>query len=212
MKKVKLFLHIKKLPIVICFLLSVFSLKAQENAQYKKWEHNLYVGAGRPFFSDISMPEKPLTLKIGYGLNYYIKENISLMLGVSNYLSTENFGDTKIGGDDDWFEFVDIPLTAHYHIKEEKGTLSFGFGPVLSICSNKDSYYVDAEPSDYLNGQIKIKTFNLLLQPSIRYKYKHLIVGAEGNIGTIDMIKHYDGRIKGSKYIHSLVFTVGLSL
>ena len=202
----------KKLSIVICFLLSIISLKAQENAQYKKWEHNLYVGAGRPFFSDISMPDKPLTLKIGYGLNYFIKENISLMSGVSYYLSTENFGDSKPGADDDYFEFVDIPLTAHFHIKDERGSLSFGFGPVLSINTNKDTYYVDADPTDRLNGKTKIKTFNLLLQPSIRYKYKHLIIGAEGNIGTIDMIKHYDGRIKGSKYIHSLVFTVGLSL
>lgn len=204
----------KNLSVIICFLLSVFCLNAQEKekTQYRKWEHNIYVGAGRPFFSDKNMYDKPLTMKIGYGLNYYIKENISLMSGVSYYCSTENFGDSKLGADDDWFEFVDFPLTAHYHIKDESGSLSFGFGPVLSINTNKDTYYIDANPNDFLDGKQKIKTLNLLLQPSIRYKYKHLIVGAEGNIGTIDMNKHYNGRVNGSKYIHSIVFTIGFSL
>lgn len=204
----------KKLCLSIaCFIVALSSIMAQD-APYKKWENILYIGAGRPIFyiGGYKQPsDKPLTAKIGYGLNYYLNRNFSIGSGVNYYFSDEHVGDAPIGADEDYFEFVDIPFTAQYHCFDGVGTWSFGFGPVLSISTYQGSYYIDADPWDPRNDKAKIKKYNMFLQPTMSYKYKHLLIGVEGDISVNNMIKKYEFLHTKSRNLHNILLLLGFS-
>lgn len=202
----------KRLFLLLILSIACVSMMAQENndLNFKRWEHNIYVGIGRPFFSEqnFNFDDIPLTGKIGYGLNYYLTSRHSLQTGVSYYFSAEHVFDSSDGGNDEFYEFLDIPLLYQYHVQDNKNIISFGIGPVLSFVMNDQDLYIDAIPITIKDVS---RRFNLLVQPSVRFKHKHFIIGLEGNIGLLNMNKPKEGWTIQDKYIHSIILTSGVS-
>jgi hypothetical protein len=197
----------KRKLITLAFLLISLSIAAQDE-RVKKWEHFVYVGAG-VFIENAQQHEKGFSAKIGYGLSYRFAPVFSVMAGVAYHtLGINLFEDAKEGADDDFFEFIDIPLVAQYRLPCRTGQWMLGLGPVLSIATRRDHYYVDADPTDPLNGKAKIKPIGIGLQPSTMYQWKHLRAGVEADIGLRDMRISYGHRL-GSLHLHDVNFVLG---
>lgn len=178
-------------------------------SQDRKWEHNIYVAGGLLIDREWGESETGVSMKLGYGLNYYFSEHWSLMPGIDIRRDAENFfSSAKDGADSDDFVFLDIPVLAQYHIDR----WSFGLGPVFSFCVSNDTYYVDHDPNSELNGKNKIKDFYLGLQPSIKYQIgRHFCVGIDGQIGLHDVRKSYGFETQTTnKYLHNIVATIGV--
>ena len=178
-------------------------------SQDRKWEHNIYVAGGLLIDREWGESETGVSMKLGYGLNYYFSEHWSLMPGIDIRRDAENFlSSDKDGADSDDFVFLDIPVLAQYHVDR----WTFGLGPVFSFCVSNDTYYVDHDPNSELNGKNKIKDFYLGLQPSVKYRIgKHFLVGIDGQIGLHDVRKSYGFETQTTnKYLHNIVATIGV--
>lgn len=180
-------------------------------SQDRKWEHNIYVAGGLLIDREWGESETGVSMKLGYGLNYYFSEHWSLMPGIDIRRDAENFfSSAKDGADSDDFVFLDIPVLAQYHIDR----WSFGLGPVFSFCVSNDSYYIDSPNSPYsaLDGKEKIKSFYVGLQPSVKYRLsRYFLLGIDGQFGLQDVNKSYDLNIPiGHKYLHNIVATFGV--
>ena len=178
-------------------------------SQDRKWEHNIYVAGGLLIDREWGESETGVSMKLGYGLNYYFSEHWSLMPGIDIRRDAENFfSSAKDGADSDDFVFLDIPVLAQYHIDR----WSFGLGPVFSFCVSNDTYYVDHDPNSELNGKNKIKNFYFGLQPSIKYQIgRHFRIGIDGQIGLHDVRKSYGFETQTTnKYLHNIVATIGV--
>ena len=178
-------------------------------SQDRKWEHNIYVAGGLLIDREWGESETGVSMKLGYGLNYYFSEHWSLMPGIDIRRDAENFfSSAKDGADSDDFVFLDIPVLAQYHVDR----WTFGLGPVFSFCVSNDTYYVDHDPNSELNGKNKIKNFYLGLQPSVKYWIgKHFLVGIDGQIGLQDVRKSYGIEANTTnKYLHNIVATIGV--
>ena len=91
-----------------------------------------------------------------------------------------------VGNDPDGMSLADVFVTARYHFESDGTRMVVGLGPALSIMTSADTYYVDADPSDPLDGKEKFKRYDLGLQPSITFlRGKHFQWGFEGSIGRI---------------------------
>ncbi len=153
--------------------------------------------------------ETGVSMKLGYGLNYYFSEHWSLMPGIDIRQDAENFfSSAKDGAAFDDFVFLDVPVLAQYHVDR----WAFGLGPVFSFCVSNDTYYVDHDPNSELNGKNKIKNFYLGLQPSIKYQIgRHFRIGIDGQIGLHDVRKSYGFETQTTnKYLHNIVATIGV--
>lgn len=178
-------------------------------SQDRKWEHNIYVAGGLLIDREWGESETGVSMKLGYGLNYYFSEHWSLMPGIDIRRDAENFfSSAKDGADSDDFVFLDVPVLAQYHVDR----WTFGLGPVFSFCVLNDTYYVDHDPNSELNGKNKIKDFYLGLQPSVKYRIgKHFLVGIDGQIGLHDVRKSYGFETQTTnKYLHNIVATIGV--
>jgi hypothetical protein len=178
-------------------------------SQDRKWEHNIYVAGGLLIDREWGESETGVSMKLGYGLNYYFSEHWSLMPGIDIRRDAENFfSSAKDGAASDDFVFLDIPVLAQYHVDR----WTFGLGPVFSFCVSNDTYYVDHDPNSELNGKNKIKDFYLGLQPSVKYRIgKHFLVGIDGQIGLHDVRKSYGFETQTTnKYLHNIVATIGV--
>ena len=178
-------------------------------SQNRKWEHNIYVAGGLLIDREWGESETGVSMKLGYGLNYYFSEHWSMMPGIDIRQDAENFfSSAKDGADSDDFVFLDIPVLAQYHVDR----WAFGLGPVFSFCVSNDTYYVDHDPTSKLNGKDKIKKFYLGLQPSIKYQIgRHFRIGIDGQIGLHDVRKSYGFETQTTqKYLHNIVATVGV--
>lgn len=178
-------------------------------SQDRKWEHNIYVAGGLLIDREWGESETGVSMKLGYGLNYYFSEHWSLMPGIDIRRDAENFfSSAKVGADSDDFVFLDVPVLAQYHLDR----WTFGLGPVFSFCVSNDTYYVDHDPNSELNGKNKIKDFYLGLQPSVKYRIgKHFLVGIDGQIGLHDVRKSYGFETQTTnKYLHNIVATIGV--
>ena len=178
-------------------------------SQDRKWEHNIYVAGGLLIDREWGESETGVSMKLGYGLNYYFSEHWSMMPGIDIRQDAENFfSSAKDGADSDDFVFLDIPILAQYHVDR----WAFGLGPVFSFCVSNDTYYVDHDPNSELNGKNKIKKFYLGLQPSIKYQIgRHFRVGIDGQIGLHDVRKSYGFETQTTnKYLHNIVATIGV--
>lgn len=178
-------------------------------SQNQKWEHNIYVAGGLLIDREWGESETGVSMKLGYGLNYYFSEHWSLMPGIDIRRDAENFfSSAKDGADSDDFVFLDVPVLAQYHVDR----WTFGLGPVFSFCVSNDTYYVDHDPNSELNGKNKIKDFYLGLQPSVKYRIgKHFLVGIDGQIGLHDVRKSYGVEAHTTnKYLHNIVATIGV--
>ena len=178
-------------------------------SQDRKWEHNIYVAGGLLIDREWGESETGVSMKLGYGLNYYFSEHWSLMPGIDIRRDAENFfSSAKDGADSDDFVFLDVPVLAQYHVDR----WTFGLGPVFSFCVSNDTYYVDHDPNSELNGKNKIKDFYLGLQPSIKYQIgRHFRIGIDGQIGLHDVRKSYGFETQTTnKYLHNIVATIGV--
>ena len=174
-----------------------------------KWEHNIYVAGGLLIDREWGESETGVSMKLGYGLNYYFSEHWSMMPGIDIRQDAENFfSSAKDGADSDDFVFLDVPVLAQYHVDR----WTFGLGPVFSFCVSNDTYYVDHDPNSELNGKNKIKNFYLGLQPSIKYQIgRHFRIGIDGQIGLHDVRKSYGFETQTTnKYLHNIVATIGV--
>jgi hypothetical protein len=195
----------KKIIISALLLMAAVSGFSQD----RKWEHNIYVAGGLLIDREWGESETGVSMKLGYGLNYYFSEHWSLMPGIDIRRDAENFlSSDKDGADSDDFVFLDIPVLAQYHVDR----WTFGLGPVFSFCVSNDTYYVDHDPNSELNGKNKIKDFYLGLQPSVKYRIgKHFLVGIDGQIGLHDVRKSYGFETQTTnKYLHNIVATIGV--
>ena len=178
-------------------------------SQDRKWEHNIYVAGGLLIDREWGESETGVSMKLGYGLNYYFSEHWSMMPGIDIRQDAENFfSSAKAGADSDDFVFLDIPILAQYHLDR----WAFGLGPVFSFCVSNDTYYVDHDPNSELNGKNKIKNFYFGLQPSIKYQIgRHFRIGIDGQIGLHDVRKSYGFETQTTnKYLHNIVATIGV--
>lgn len=178
-------------------------------SQDRKWEHNIYVAGGLLIDREWGESETGVSMKLGYGLNYYFSEHWSMMPGIDIRRDAENFfGSAKDGADSDDFVFLDVPVLAQYHVDR----WTFGLGPVFSFCVSNDTYYVDHDPNSELNGKNKIKDFYLGLQPSVKYQIgRHFRIGIDGQIGLHDVRKSYGFETQTTnKYLHNIVATIGV--
>lgn len=178
-------------------------------SQNRKWEHNIYVAGGLLIDREWGESETGVSMKLGYGLNYYFSEHWSMMPGIDIRQDAENFfSSAKDGADSDDFVFLDVPVLAQYHVDR----WTFGLGPVFSFCVSNDTYYVDHDPTSKLNGKDKIKKFYLGLQPSIKYQIgRHFRIGIDGQIGLHDVRKSYGFETQTTnKYLHNIVATIGV--
>lgn len=195
----------KKIIISALLLMAAVSGFSQD----RKWEHNIYVAGGLLIDREWGESETGVSMKLGYGLNYYFSEHWSMMPGIDIRQDAENFfSSAKEGADSDDFVFLDIPILAQYHLDR----WTFGLGPVFSFCVSNDTYYVDHDPTSKLNGKDKIKNFYLGLQPSIKYQIgRHFRIGIDGQIGLHDVRKSYGFETQTTnKYLHNIVATIGV--
>ena len=176
-------------------------------SQDRKWEHNIYVAGGLLIDREWGESETGVSMKLGYGLNYYFSEHWSMRPGIDIRRDTEHFFSSELCGEDsDDFIFLDVPVIAQYHL----GRWAFGLGPVFSFCISNDQYHYDY-PTSKLNGKDKIKKFYLGLQPSIKYQIgRHFRIGIDGQIGLHDVRKSYGFETQTTnKYLHNIVATIG---
>ena len=116
-----------------------------------------------------------------------------------------------VGNDPDGMSLADVFVTARYHFESDGTRMVVGLGPALSIMTSADTYYVDADPSDPLDGKEKFKRYDLGLQPSITFlRGKHFQWGFEGSIGLLNAMRQYpEYKRTGSVHMHYLAVTCG---
>ena len=160
---------------------------AQQNAASKRLESNFQLGGGLFLESGyLAREENPgAVLRLSYGLDIRFNDQWSVMPGVglrAQLSQIDHF--MAVGNDPDGMSLADVFVTARYHFESDGTRMVVGLGPALSIMTSADTYYVDADPSDPLDGKEKFKRYDLGLQPSITFlRGKHFQWGFEGSIG-----------------------------
>jgi hypothetical protein len=174
------------------------------NAQEKKYEISVGASWGA---TETNSPADGLSFKFDVNLDYYINPTWSLMSGVGIWADGLVMDEEFDGADDDGGGFVSIPLIARYHLHvgDTHQQLVFGLGPALNFCVDRGEYHVNQDPSSPLNGRKKLNKLGFSLQPSAIYRFNKVGLGIEGNIGLINMQKHY-GLTKGSLFYHNVWF------
>ena len=198
---------------------SAANVKAQDDAQatsnFKKFENNFYIGAGalldhynEPYNqSKTFRTDNGLSVKLGYGLNYYFTEMFSVMAGVAYRNEETNAFVSREGADDDSFTFVDVPITFQVHLNNPQTTnhkWMIGLGLVYSHCTSNCDYYIDADPNDPLDGKTKIKDNYISLMPCVAYEITHFRFGVEAYIGLNDVNRKYEGLVNGKKRLSNI--------
>ena len=193
-------LVMKRISMALLLLVGVLGAAS---AQERKWEHSVNLSVGLFLDGTTLGYDYGLSTRLGYGVAYRFAERFSVKSGVAYRADMESpiKAYTYEGADYDAFEFVEVPLVARYHTKDN---LVLGLGPVFSFCTNNDTYYIDPKPDSPLNGKTKIKDCYVALQPSIMYQWEHFSLGVEANIGLMD-VKLNHGLTTGSKYLHQVM-------
>lgn len=195
-------------------LLVSVSAFAQQNATWKRLESNFQLGGGLFLESGyLAREENPgAVLRLSYGLDIRLDDQWSVMPGVglrAQLSQIDHF--MAVGNDPDGMSLADVFVTARYHFESEGTRMVVGLGPALSIMTSADTYYVDADPSDPLDGNEKFKRYDLGLQPSITFlRGKHFQWGFEGSIGLLNAMRQYpEYKRMGSVHMHYLAVTCG---
>ena len=224
--------NISKMRKILIFLTaliisSTVNVSAQEDAPTtyptKKYEHNFYAAFGVFFdygddvnsWSHEMVLSKGVSYKLGYGLNYYFTDMLSVMGGVAYRRDWERAFVSFDGGSADCFGFIDFPVVFQVHLKDTEqpnNKWMLGLGIVFSPCFDPDEYYFDDDPTstNTLEDKAIIKNFYVSLMPCLGYEKKHLRLGLEANIGLCDVSKKYKGFDIGSKYLYNICAVVGV--
>jgi len=206
--------RMKRYLFLMSALLVSVSAFAQQNATWKRLESNFQLGGGLFLESGyLAREENPgAVLRLSYGLDIRLDDQWSVMPGVglrAQLSQIDHF--MAVGNDPDGMSLADVFVTARYHFESEGTRMVVGLGPALSIMTSADTYYVDADPSDPLDGKEKFKRYDLGLQPSITFlRGKHFQWGFEGSIGLLNAMRQYpEYKRMGSVHMHYLAVTCG---
>ena len=205
----------KKIIIAIAFLALAAGLaSAQDGRPFKRLENNFMLGGGLFMESGSwSGGNNPgLVLRVSYGLDVRLDDRWSVMPGAG---LRDQLGDIRHfmwdGGDPDGMSMADFFVIGRYHFESEGDRIVVGLGPSVSYMVSKDTYYVDADPMDPLNGKEKFNRFDLAVQPSVMFLHgKHFQWGLEGSVGLLNAMRQYpEYRRTGSIRLHYLALTCG---
>ena len=204
----------KRFLYVLTTILVSVTASAQQNTAWKRLESNFQLGGGLFLESGyLAREENPgAVLRLSYGLDIRVNDQWSVMPGVglrAQLSQIDHF--MAVGNDPDGMSLADIFVTARYHFDSNGARMVVGLGPALSFMTSADTYYVDADPSDPLNGKEKFKRYDIGLQPSITFlRGKHFQWGFEGSIGLLNAMRQYpEYNRTGSVHLHYLAVTCG---
>ena len=204
---------IKRIIFVMAAALLGLTMVAQESRT--RLESNFQLGSGLFMESGYLADEQNpgLVLRLSYGLDIPFNENWSMMPGVGY---RAQLGDIRHfmwqGNDPDGMTLADVFVIARFHYQETDGSrFVIGFGPALSYMVSPDTYYIDADLSDPVNGKEKFKRYDLNLLPSVTFlRGMHFQWGVEANIGLLNAMRQYpEYNRNGSIHLHYLALTCG---
>ncbi|MBR5174752.1 MAG: outer membrane beta-barrel protein [Bacteroidales bacterium] len=204
----------KRFLYVLTTILVSVTASAQQNTAWKRLESNFQLGGGLFLESGyLAREENPgAVIRLSYGLDIRVNDQWSVMPGAglrAQLSQIDHF--MAVGNDPDGMSLADIFVTARYHFDSDGTRMVVGLGPALSFMTSADTYYVDADPSDPLNGKEKFKRYDIGLQPSITFlRGKHFQWGFEGSIGLLNAMRQYpEYNRTGSVHLHYLAVTCG---
>lgn len=200
----------KRILFVLLTILCSASLQAQSE---KKVTPVLEVGAGLSVKTNSGYGESVngLATEFTLGLEIRLDDKWSVMPQIGHNLMLNDlkslFGD-YLGGDPDYFSFYNAAVLGRYKLEDG---VAIGFGPAVYITEDRDTYYIDANPSDPRNGLAKLKPWDFGLRATLTKDCgKHWRIGALANIGLRNMLCQYpDAGITGQTHLFSLCFTAG---
>ena len=204
----------KRFLYVLTTILVSVTASAQQNTAWKRLESNFQLGGGLFLESGyLAREENPgAVIRLSYGLDIRVNDQWSVMPGAglrAQLSQIDHF--MAVGNDPDGMSLADIFVTARYHFDSDGTRMVVGLGPALSFMTSADTYYVDADPSDPLDGKEKFKRYDIGLQPSITFlRGKHFQWGFEGSIGLLNAMRQYpEYNRTGSVHLHYLAVTCG---
>ncbi len=181
------------LLLLTVLLLAAHTGFAQDQGGRKKVEHNIQLGTGVHFETGSNAKtfhNAGAALQLSYGLDVSLSDKWSLMPGVGfrGCFATPAF--FLEGGDFDGMAYADVSLSLRYHKPASK--VVFGIAPVVSYLLVPDVYYVDADPTDSLNGEETFNRTDFGIRPSVTFRAgRHFQWGVEAHIGVLNAMRQY---------------------
>ena len=161
----------------------------------------------------IDMDQEPgIVLKLSYGLDIPVSGAWSALPGIglrAQATDIRHFG--WEGGDPDGLSYADAFLLARWHFTPSNGTRTvLSIGPDISYELTKETYYIDADPSDDLSGKRKYKPWDIGLLGGLTFeKGAHWQFGTEASLGLRNLLIQYPSRSTGNRHFHTVMFTCG---
>ncbi len=187
---------------------------AQKPAGTKRVESNVLLGAG--LFGETGNRARNVfpgaVLRLSYGLDVRLGGPWSLMPGAGIRAQMGEINHIGwVGGDPEGMSQADFFVVPRYHLDADGTRIVLGLGPALSYMVGPDTYYIDADPRDPLNGKEKFNRFDLGLQPSLIFRHgRHFQWGFEANVGLLNAMRQYPEYSRtGSIHLHYLTLTCG---
>ena len=217
-----------KLLLLLIFLGAINSMEGQEKKW--EFGANAAIGLGDcgSFYDGFHYGNNTFgTIKVGLEATYHFNDCWSLKGGADLVYARDDGDDdywshyeTRMNNEIECrFTFIHVPMVIQYTLakwRENRHKLVLGIGPSFNFTVGQDEYEYDSfftppldeYPDSYyakrvneLTGQPKIKTFNIGIQPSFAYHYRHCRFTLEANIGLLDMNKKYAVKT-GHRYIY----------
>ena len=177
-----------------------------------------YGECGRYFDGWVHTSNELFSWKVGLELTRHFNDLISLRTGIDLIGDDDDFDEYVWEGnrihshninneDEAHFMFIHVPVVLQYTVgrwRENRHRLILGIGPSLNFTVKNNTYdynadYIGgptkggntyyAQRMSALNGEKKLKTFNIGIQPSFAYHYRHCRFALEANIGLLDLNK-----------------------
>lgn len=182
------------------------------SAQPLRVEHNLQFGLGTFVYGGNYLElvrTGHLAGRLSYGPDIYVSDRWSVMPEVGGKFFFQGlFALGAVGADFDTFSYLDFTVSARRHFEDG---IILGLGPMLSYTWTPDRYYVDADPSDPLNGKAKNERLGLSLKPSLTFASAgRWRFGVEAEIGLLNAMVQYpqpqypEYQRTGNKHIHAV--------
>lgn len=179
----------------------------------KRLESNFQIAAGAYFQSGSrgDIFTRGLAVNLSYGLDIRLDERWSLMPGIGARLLSQGALEPRaVGADHDDFKYYDLFLCARYRFETEGTRFIVSLGPELSKENFRDTYFLDAFPSDPRNNVVKVKPYDFGLRPAWAMEVgRHWRFGVEGHIGLRNVLnQRSDLNLTGSLHLHDITGTV----
>lgn len=172
-------------------LLAVISTSISARSQ--RWEHNLYEGVGVVNKFEDNDDQKT-AFHVGYGLNYYITPNWSVMPGVA--LRFKALGKDNGNSGNCASTYIDVPLLVQYHFGGDKRKgMVVECGPVVSFLAHSNTY--DGKYWNTWNpyeGEKMYKHFDVGIRPAVYYETGHWRFGVQSHVGFLDIKRKFPDR------------------